>query len=425
MKTNEKTSKFFKSFLIWFAVFYLVLLGIEKFWGKDEVETITPENAEIVLERTKKSVVIGNLVFFKIENKLDKTIDFISPCEDQENLKVLRVVNDQTVAISNDGFSHCNGKRVDPFSVEPGAKYQFSLRDFNLDFFSEEGAYQLEMKFQAGEETISTTSNTVKLKDAGAFRLLFRAIVSKPLFNLLVFLTRILPTHSFGWAIVIMTLIVRLALFLPNQKAMKSQRELQKLQPKLADLKEKHKGNQQMIATETMKLYKTHKINPMSSCLPMLFQMPFLIGIYYIVREGLSPHLDYLLYSAQGNLDLSMVDAQFFGLNLDLIPVMPTSIILAVLVGGAQWGAVKLSLVAKKRKEKKSDKLVVKKEGVAGQMDQMNKVMLWVMPAMIAYFATTFPAGVSIYWLTSTVFGIFQQKLVNHQLDKPQVVKKV
>ena len=123
----------------------------------------------------------------------------------------------------------------------------------------------------------------------------------------------------------------------------------------------------------------------------------------------------------QGGFDLSIVDSVFFGLNLDL----PGPILLAIAVGAAQWGAVKLSLVAKKRKEKKSDKPVVKKEGMGGQMEQMNKVMLWVMPAMIAFFATSFPAGVSIYWLTSTVFGIFQQKLVNYQLDKPQVVKKV
>ncbi len=417
---NEKTSKFFKSFLIWFAVFYLVLLGIEKFWGKKEVETKNPENAQIVLQRVKKSVVIGNLVLFEVENKLDKAITFISPCDNPENLKVLRLVNNQAVNVSGDTFNHCNGKRIAPFSLEPGATYQFSLKDFNLDLFSEEGKYQIEMAFQSGEDTTVVTSDEVKLSNAGAFRLLFRAIVSKPLFNLLVFLTKILPSHSFGWAIVIMTLIVRLALFLPNQKAMKSQRELQKLQPKLADLKAKHKGNQQMIAMETMKLYKTHKINPMSSCLPMLFQMPFLIGIYYIVREGLSPHLDYLLYNVQGGFDLSVVDSIFFGLNLNL----PGPILLALAVGVAQWGAVKLSLVAKKRKEKNSDKPVVKQEGMGGQMEQMNKVMLWVMPAMIAFFATSFPAGVSIYWLTSTVFGIFQQKLVNYQLDKPQVVRK-
>lgn len=418
---NEKSSKFFKSFLIWFAVFYLVLLGIEKFWGQKDVESQNPENAEIVLERTKKSVVIGNLVFFDIENKLDQAINFVSPCDNPENLKVLRVVNDQAVDVSGDAFSYCNGKRIDPFSVEPGESYQFSVRDFNLDLFSEEGKYQIEMTFQTGEEATVVTSNEVKLKNAGAFRQLFRAIVSKPLFNLLVFLTKVLPTHSFGWAIVIMTLIVRLALFLPNQKAMRSQRELQKLQPKLAELKAQNKGNQQAIAQKTMELYRTHKINPMSSCLPMLFQMPFLIGIYYIVREGLSPHLDYLLYNVQGGFDLSIVDSVFFGLNLDL----PGPILLAIAVGAAQWGAVKLSLVAKKRKEKKSDKPVVKKEGMGGQMEQMNKVMLWVMPAMIAFFATSFPAGVSIYWLTSTVFGIFQQKLVNYQLDKPQVVKKV
>jgi len=416
----NKFKDFIKSFLIWFAIFYLVILGIEKFFGKKDQVNL-PNDSQVIITPVKKSVVIGNLVTFKIENKLDKKISFSSPCENPENLKVFRLANDNQFNISEGAFEDCNGKHIPSFELEPDSKTTFGMRDFNRELFSEAGQYQFEMSFENGENTEIILSLPVELKNPGIFRQLFRAIISKPLFNILVFLTNKLPGHPFGWAIIVLTILVRIALFLPNQKSMRSQREMQKLQPKLEELKQKHGKNQQMMAMKTMELYKTHKINPMGSCLPIMFQMPFLLGIYYIIREGLSPHLNYLLYSFQEGVDLSVVNTAFMGLDLGI----NGPIVLAILVGATQWVAVKLSFIsAKKRADKTSDKPAVKKAGPAGQMQQMNKIMLWMMPVMIAMFVTSFPAGVGIYWLTSTVFGIFQQKLVNWQLDQPQVVRK-
>ncbi len=416
----KKFKDFIKSFLIWFAIFYLVILGIEKFFGKKDQVNL-PNDSQVIITPVKKSIVIGNLVTFKIENKLNEKIIFPSPCENPGSLKVIRLANDQQFNISENAFEDCNGKSVPSFELEPDSKITFGLRDFNLDLFSESGSYQLEMNFEREEALEKVLSLPVELKKTGVFRQLFRAVISKPLFNILVFLTNKLPGHPFGWAIIILTILVRIALFLPNQKSMRSQREMQKLQPKLEELKQKYGKNQQMMAMKTMELYKTHKINPMGSCLPLMFQMPFLLGIYYIIREGLSPHLNYLLYSFQHGVDLSVVNTSFMGLNLGI----NGPIVLAVLVGATQWVAIKLSFIsAKKRADKTSDKPAVKKAGPAGQMQQMNKIMLWMMPVMIAMFVTSFPAGVGIYWLTSTVFGIFQQKLVNWQLDQPQVVRK-
>jgi len=416
----NKFKDFFKSFFILFAVFYLILVGADKIWGKKEI--ITPEQAIVTIKPVKNSVIIGNLVGFSVENHLDKRISFTSPCEVAGNLKVFRLVNGQEFDISEKTFESCGEKTITPFSLEPESKQTLTFKNFNVDLFSEEGDYILEMNFKGEEEEpLLVRSGIFTIKSPGILRQLFRAIVSKPLFNLLVFLTQILPTHSFGWSIIILTVFVRLLLFIPNQKSMRSQRELQKLQPLIEELKLKYGKNQQVLAMKTMELYKTHKINPMSSCLPMLFQMPFLIGVYYIVRDGLSPHLHHLLYTFQTNVDLSIVNVDFLGLHLD----QPGPVILAVLVAGAQWGAVKLSLIsAKKKAIKHGSPVPAKKEGMQGQMQQMNKIMLWVMPAMIGFFALSFPAGVGIYWLSSTIFGIFQQKFVNWQLDQPQVRRK-
>jgi YidC/Oxa1 family membrane protein insertase len=283
------------------------------------------------------------------------------------------------------------------------------------------------MTSDAGETQTLTTAE-FEIKEAGWIRKAFRLVITQPLFNGLVFFIETLPTHSLGWSIILLTLIVRILLFLPNQKAMKSQRKLQKLQPHIQSLRKKHKDNQQAVAMETMALYKKHKINPMSSCLPMLLQMPFLIGIYLVVKDGLSPHLNHLLYPFHANVDLSIVDTSFMGLNLEV----PNIWVLPVLVAAAQFMAIKLSLAAAKKQqpakevESKKDKSDKKEKApdMAEQMEQMQKMMLWMLPLMIGFFTATFPAAVGIYWLTSTVFGIGQQKLVNYQLDKPQVRRK-
>ncbi|MCL4139787.1 UNVERIFIED_CONTAM: hypothetical protein GTU68_031534 [Idotea baltica] len=172
-----------------------------------------------------------------------------------------------------------------------------------------------------------------------------------------------------GLAIILLTIVVRLILFVPNQKAMASQRELQRLQPKMTELKEKHKDNQQLLAMKTMELYKTHKINPMSSCWPILLQMPFLIGLYYIILAGLSPHMTYFLYSFQKDADLTAVDNLFLGLDLTVPNIIP----LAIMVGAAQWFALRL---ANMRMKKKNEKNPVKKaplqNQMAGQMHTMR-----------------------------------------------------
>jgi len=172
----------------------------------------------------------------------------------------------------------------------------------------------------------------------------------------------------------------------------------------------------------TMALYKKHKINPMSSCLPILLQMPFLLGIYFVVRDGITPHFAQKLYGFQSDFDLSVVDNSFFGLDLSV----PDMFVLPVIVGVAQFFAMKLAIIHTK---KKADKNPVKKDpkkgpDMADQMQQMQKMMLYVFPFMIAFFTATFPAGVGIYWLTSTLFGIAQQRFVNWQLDRPKVKRK-
>ena len=410
---TQKKSGFLKSFLMWFIIFYFALSAVQYFTQKPEEKTTTLTDQTLQIKLVDKGMSLGQLAQFKIKNNAQAAVTFASPCEG-ENLQVFRLLNSQEVLVSN--FENCKSETVPGFTLEPGENTVFQLPEQNNTFFSEAGRYQLEFKVQSGEKEILVRSIIFEYGNPGIFRQLFRGLISKPLFNTLVLFVDKLPTDSFGWAVILLTILVRLLLFAPNQRAIRSQHELQKFQPKIEEIKKKYANNQQMLAMKTMELYKTHKINPMSSCLPMLLQMPFLIGLYFIVRDGLSPHLNFLLYSFQSGIDLSIVQTEFFGLNLDI----PNKILLPALVGIAQWFAMKLTFsIQKKRKADKENP--DKAPAMAGQMQQMNKMMLWFMPVMIAVFTASFPAAVGIYWLTSTLFGIAQQKVVYWQMDRPKV----
>jgi YidC/Oxa1 family membrane protein insertase len=429
---GQQISKFFKSFVIWFAVFYLGMTVYQKFI-KPQPEVVAPEKTAISLTAAKSKLAIGNLVSFKIQNNGMETLSFRSPCaEGGSALSLSRVVNEKNVLISD--FAGCKKDSIPSFEVPAGAEKTFSLPVQN-SLFDEPGKYVLGMTFDQAGESLEVTSTRVEMTTPGTMRELFRAVISKPIFNLMVFFSQNLPGKPLGWAVILITIIVRIALFIPNQKAMKSQRAMQTLQPKIAEIKEKYKDNQQELAKKTMELYKTYQVSPMSSCLPMLIQFPIMIGLYYIVSDGLSPHLSHLLYTFQSGVNIQDVNNVFLGMDLTLVPSKYVSIeywdllLLPLLVGIAQWIAVRLSLVSAKKRKKKEDVPMKKKDektvgGMEGQMESMNKMMQWVMPAMITFFAFSFPAAVGIYWLTSTLFGIGQQKFVNWQLDQPKVRRK-
>ncbi len=414
---NNKTN-FLKSFIIWFAIFYLGFWVIGNFTKKDA--KISPVTEEVTIKAVKDNLVLENIASFKISNNTSKQAVFSSPCGHPENLQISRLINGEKHNLSDKFFKKCGeNQQVSGFEIPSQSSHIFSIKTLNNLIFSESGKYVLDMKLKIGTEEKIIESEKIIYSEPGFFRSLFRKVISKPLFNLLAFFTSVMPNHSLGLSIIGLTLLIRILLFLPNQKSMASQRKMQTLQPKIQELKKKYAKNQQVLAMKTMELYKTEKINPMSSCFPMLFQMPFLIGIYSVVRMGIAPHQEYLLYTFN-NVDLSNINTYFLGLDLEV----PNVMVLPVLVAGAQFLAVKLSFIASKKKAKKQTKKV-KKEGMEGQMEQMQKMMLYVMPLMIGFFTMSFPAGVGIYWLTSTVFGIFQQKLVNYQLDnKVGVVRR-
>ena len=308
---NDNMKNFLKSLVVWFSVFYL-MFSAYNWWFAPETEVSTTAG-QLSLELVDKTPVQGQLVQFRFKNETDTAWAWPHFCDQADSLELLALVASKEVSVTKPA---CGDFVPQTLEIPAQSSVVFGLPEFNTELFNTPGNYRLEWTVTSGDETQTLITPEFEIKEAGFIRKTFRFLITQPLFNALVVLIEKLPTHSLGWSILILTIGVRLVLFLPNQKAMKSQRKLQKLQTHIKALRKKHKDNQQALAMETMALYKKHKINPMSSCAPMLLQMPFLIGIYLVVKDGLSPHLNHLLYPFHSGVDLSIVNTNFFGLNL-------------------------------------------------------------------------------------------------------------
>ena len=418
MMEKPDNKKLISNTLFWMILFVGVALLFNSN-KKEKPATVTP----VTVESISDSFTIGNLAAFKLNNGSDTDIIIDNICEDTE---IFRLANDKRIAVAENEI--CTESKH--LTIKANESETFSFSDKNAAAFTEAGEYFVVIKDSNGTEY---ESKKFEIDKPGFFTRAFRTVISEPMFNALVFLTQNLPGKPFGWAIIILTIIVRALLFYPNQKAMRSQRAMQKLQPKLEAVKTKHKGNQQMIAMKTMELYKTHKVNPMSSCLPMLIQIPVMLGVYYSVKDGMAPHLSSLLYDFQSSADLASVNTQFLFWDLSNIPwttfMASMSIgtamylLFPLLVAGAQYVAISLTMNHKKKQPQPKKKKESEK-GMADQMEAMTGMMKYAMPVMIGFFAATFPTALGLYWLTSTIFGIFQQKLVNKQLDEKPVIRK-
>jgi YidC/Oxa1 family membrane protein insertase len=226
-----------------------------------------------------------------------------------------------------------------------------------------------------------------------------------PLLNLLVWLYNILPWHDLGLAIVVLTILIKLFLYPLNRKAIVSQKALQDLQPKIEEIKTKYAGDREAQAKATMEMYKNEKINPASSCLPILVQLPFLIAVYQVFRVGLSNGSLENLYSFIANPGvLNTLAFGFFELSKRSIP-------LAILAGIAQfWQARMLST-----KRPTTNSKGAKDENLTAMM---NKQMVYVMPVFTVFIGLSFPAGLTLYWFINTLLTGLQQLLVFKKQDK-------
>jgi len=238
--------------------------------------------------------------------------------------------------------------------------------------------------------------------------LLFNEILYRPILNFLILLQNVVPGHDFGWAIIILTALIRLILWPLAGHSIRSQKALQELQPEINKLKEKHKGDKAAEAKAVMDLYKLKNINPAGGCLPLLIQMPVLIALYYALWAGIKHSaIQESLYPFVHLSD---------GINfifLGLLDLTKKSIALGVLAGALQYYQTKMMTA-------NNISVQTGKSGKEGSLSDdfaktMNTQMLYMMPLFTIFIASTLPSGLALYWVTTSVFSIIQQY---HQMKK-------
>ena len=254
---------------------------------------------------------------------------------------------------------------------------------------------------------------------------LFSEFIYKPIYNLLVFIYNIIPGHDFGIAIIVVTVLIKLLLVPLSKKQIESQKKMQELQPKIKEVQEKYKKDKEKQSRAMMDLYKENKANPFSGCLPMVFQLIFLIAIYRVLfnisKNGeMASGLYSFIYNPGiikhmflGFLDLS-VPANLHEFSIFNI----VRLLLVILAAIAQFFQTKM-LMAKNLNSQKNNK--DKKDPDFSQA--MSQQMLYFAPIMTLLIGLKFPSGLALYWLVSTVFMLAQQIYMNQEeLKKAQKI---
>ncbi len=205
-------------------------------------------------------------------------------------------------------------------------------------------------------------------------------ILAMPLLYLLKFINRFF--NNYGWSLVVLTVITRLIFWWPNHKSYKSMKEMQKLQPKVAKIREKYKDDREAMNRELMALYRTFKVNPMGSCLPMLLQLPVFIALYNILSYAIelrhAPFIPTLPFSDIVWLaDLSAKD-----------PLLITPLIM-----GAS--------------------MVIQQKMSPSPGDPAQAKMMMFLPIVFTFLFLSFASGLVIYWLVNNILAIVQQYFTN------------
>lgn len=230
---------------------------------------------------------------------------------------------------------------------------------------------------------------------------------AKFLFILIKFFYQI--THSWGVAIILLTLALRLMLYPLNAWSLKSMYRMQTIAPKVTAIQNRHKKDPKRAQLEVMQLYKEEKVNPFSGCFPLLIQMPFLIGMFDLLKSAFPLRGASFIPGWITNLSAPDVlfswhyPIIFFGTDFHLLPF---------LLGGAMFLQQKFNQITQGSKGPLTEQ--------QRQQQSMGTIMTVVFTVMFYHF----PSGLNIYWLFSTIFGILQQWYMTYRLKNKELVVK-
>ncbi len=240
------------------------------------------------------------------------------------------------------------------------------------------------------------------------FSYLYNNIVFIPLYNGLIFLMDVIPWIDAGIAVIIFTIIVRLILFPLSKKAIVTQVRMKEIEPELNRLKKTVTDKQQQ-ALKVMELYKSKKVNPFSSFLVLLIQLPIIFALYSIFyNSGLPVVNSQILYNF---ISVPTINMNFLG----LFDISQKSFILAIIAAIAQYLQLHFSLAASSTPNQK-----IESSPQMDMMQNMTRNMKYIFPIMVFFISYKISAVIALYWTVSSLFTLGQELIVRRHLKKHQ-----
>lgn len=229
---------------------------------------------------------------------------------------------------------------------------------------------------------------------------MFTTIFVEPLFNVLFVLYALVPGHDFGVAVILLTILVRMALWPLVTKQLHSQRVLQKLQPEVAKVRAAAGGDRQKESKMLMELYKEKGTNPFASILPLLVQLPIFFALYIVLRDAVRPDeiakLSYGFVQHLGPVaDIISEKVSFHPSLFGLIDLTKPHLGVAILAGLAQFYQAR--------------QLLPQTMAAGGDQAKLMRNMTYIFPFLTAGIGMTLPSALALYWLFTSLVAAFQQ----------------
>lgn len=234
---------------------------------------------------------------------------------------------------------------------------------------------------------------------------LFHAVFYNPIYNALVALVSVIPGGDVGVAVILLTVLIRLLLLPFSLSAARTQRIMKVLEPKIKELKEKHKEDKEQEALETLALYREAEVNPFASLMTAFVQIPVLLALYWVFYYEPFPVINAARLYAFTPVPHA-ISLHFLGLVL----VAGKSLTLAVLAGVAQFIQAHMALSG-----------TLKPSGEKSMQNDFQKVMgmqlKYVFPFIIGVISYTTSGAIALYFITTNLAGALQEWYVRRRLD--------
>ncbi len=236
---------------------------------------------------------------------------------------------------------------------------------------------------------------------------LFHIILSQPLINILLLIYKF-TAQDFGLAVIVLTILIRLALLPLTKKSIIAQKAMSSLNPKIQVIKEKHKDNKEAQTKALMELYQKEKISPFSGCLPILIQLPILWALYSVLINSLKIVNANDVYPFLSNFVVLFKEPYSL---LGLINMAIPNIYLAFLAGVLQ-------LIQSYQMVRYQN---FKSSGPGDIAASLNKNMMFILPVMTFFISWKLPAALALYWATTTLISILQQLYIVYYERKNKI----